>query len=78
MWGGVPYLLIDFSESPSANKDRNRLADNFVSANTDHPVRVGDVVFIPNAAFDEIINWNEYPRLIDSSQYSLWDNFKNS
>lgn len=76
--GGVPYLLIDFSESPSANKDRNRLADNFVSANTDHPVRVGDVVFIPNAAFDEIINWNEYPRLIDSSQYSLWDNFKNS
>lgn len=75
---GAPYLLIDFSDSPSANQDWNTLADNFVSANTKHPTKVGDVVFIPKAAFDEIINWNEYPRLIDCSQYSLWDNFKNS
>lgn len=75
-WGGASYLLIDLSESPSPNRDWNKLAEHLISANTNHPTKSGNVVFIPEAAFDEIINWNEYPRLLESSKYSLWDNFK--
>lgn len=75
---GAQYLLIDFSKPSHPKQDLSKLADKFLSANTLCPTKVGDVVFIPKSAFDEIINWNEYPRLIESSRYCLWDNFQNN
>lgn len=71
----LPYLTVDF-DGKCSKEYLKQLSKYFLSQHIDHPILCSGIAFIPNAAYAQIISWNELPRIVSSDKYSLWDNFE--
>lgn len=71
----LPYLTVDL-DGKHSKEYLKQLSKYFLSQHIDHPILCSGIAFIPNAAYAQIISWNELPRIVSSDKYSLWDNFE--
>ena len=64
----LPYLSI------SLNSDKNHRNWNF-SELPDKPIKTENTLIIPSKCYDEILSWNEYPRMCHQDQFSIFNLF---
>ena len=72
----LPYLIIDLNKGNSQNTFYSIGTPplNYSSSHT--LIKKGNILVIPNSCFDQILSWNELPRITDENNHSLLSLFQ--